>query len=109
MDTLDRAIGQALNYHERCWDAELHRLRGEFLRLQGADPADAEAAFLRSIEIARAQQTLVYELRSAVSLARLWGEQGRQVEGKQLLVPILGRFTEGQTTADFQSAQFLFS
>jgi tetratricopeptide (TPR) repeat protein len=111
LKVIEQALSEALNNQERCWDAELHRLRGEFLLFPAPTSADigafAEAAFLRSLEVARKQQALVFELRSAVSLARLWDSQQRPLEGKQLLVPILGRLTEGYDSLDAQAARSL--
>jgi DNA-binding SARP family transcriptional activator len=111
LKVIEQAMSEALNNQERCWDAELHRLRGEFLLFQGANMAEAsafaEAAFLRSLEIARSQHALAFELRAAVSLARLWYEQQRPLEAKQLLNPILNRYTEGYASKDIQSARIL--
>jgi predicted ATPase/DNA-binding SARP family transcriptional activator len=111
LTVIEQAMGEALNNQERCWDAELHRLRGEFLLFQSANAADAaafaEAAFLRSLEIARMQHALAFELRTAVSLGRLWHAQQRPLEAKRLLIPILDRFTEGRSSQDAQSARSL--
>jgi predicted ATPase/DNA-binding SARP family transcriptional activator len=111
LTVIEQAMSEALNNQERCWDAELHRLRGEFLLFQDANVVDAagssEAALLRSVEIARKQHALAFELRAALSLARLWQSQQRSLEGKRLLAPILSRFTEGQHSQDIQSARSL--
>jgi predicted ATPase/DNA-binding SARP family transcriptional activator len=111
LTVIEQAMSEALNNQERCWDADLHRLRGEFLLFQGENEAEAaaiaEAAFLRSMEIARTQHALAFELRAAVSLARLWYERLRPLEGKQLLTPILNRYTEGSDSQDIQSARSL--
>jgi DNA-binding SARP family transcriptional activator len=109
LTVIENAMSHALNHNERCWDAELHRLRGEILWVQGADLSDVEAAFLRSLEIARTQQALAFELRSATSLARFWISQKRQSEGNKILHPLLDRYTEGLNTPDYQSAQILVS
>jgi hypothetical protein len=111
LELIEQAISEALNNQERCWDAELHRLRGEFLLSRDADSTEgavsAEAAFQRSLEIARLQGALSLELRAAVRLARLWSLKQRPLEVKQLLNPILKRFTEGYGTQDVQSARSL--
>ncbi len=108
---IDRAISEALNNHERCWDAELHRLRGELILAQGGNTSDgqlsAETAFQRALEIARTQQTPALELRAATSLARLWHRQGRSADVKPFLGPILNQFSEGRNTQDIQAAQTL--
>ncbi len=83
--------------------AELLRVKGELLRLNG-DANAAEACFRYSIEWARQQDVLSWQLRAAISLARLHRQQGRMAEARDLLVPILGRFTEGFGTADLQAA-----
>jgi predicted ATPase len=101
------AVAQA---HDECWwDAELHRLRGEFLLLDGAEASDGEAAILRAIEIARSQQAKSLELRAAMSLARLWSIQKRGGEAKRLLGDVYNWFTEGFETPDLQAARFLLA
>ena len=57
--------------------------------------------------MAQAQQAKTYELRAATSLARLWGEQGRRAEARELLAPVYGWFTEGFDTADLKNAKAL--
>jgi len=88
------------------WDAELHRLEG--IALFGLDRlGEAQAAFQEALRIARRQQARSYELRAATSLARLWGEQGRRAEARELLAPVYGWFTEGFDTADLKGAKAL--
>jgi predicted ATPase len=93
---------------ERCWGAELQRLQGE-LRLQQAVPEalQAEACFRQALDVARRQQAKSLELRAAMSLARLWQQQGKQAEAQALLAPVYGWFTEGFDTADLQEAKAL--
>ncbi len=67
----------------------------------------AEAAFMRSLEIARAQSALSWELRSATSLARLWRDQGRHEDAHRLLSDVVDRFDEGLATADVVAARGL--
>ena len=92
--------------NERWWEAEIHRLKGVLLLSQGKI-ADSEPCFERSIRIARRQQAHSLELRAATSLARLWGEQGRRAEARELLAPVYGWFTEGFDTADLKDARAL--
>ena len=90
----------------RQWEAELHRLEG--VALSGLNRLDeGQRAFETALRIARQQQAKAYELRAATSLARLWGEQGRRNEARELLAPIYGSFTEGFDTADLKEAKTL--
>jgi predicted ATPase len=105
---LDDALAKAATSGERGWDAEIHRLRGELTgRLAHPDPAKAEDSFHTALVIAREQGTRGYELRAATSLARLWREQGRRGDARELLAPLYGWFTEGFDTADLKDAKAL--
>jgi class 3 adenylate cyclase/tetratricopeptide (TPR) repeat protein len=90
----------------RQWESEFQRLAGMALcglnRLE-----DAEHAYQEALRVARAQKAKAYELRAAMSLARLWGEQGRRTEARELLTPVHGWFTEGFDTADLKEAKKL--
>jgi predicted ATPase/class 3 adenylate cyclase len=93
---------------ERYYEAELHRLQGELLRVRSPDnQSEAEACFHQAIAIARSQQAKSWELRAATSLARLWQSQGKCQEGRELLVPVYEWFTEGFDTADLRDAKAL--
>jgi predicted ATPase len=88
--------------------AEASRLQGEFLLRQAVpDTAQAEACLHQALAIARHQQAKAWELRAAMSLARLWQQQGKRAEARALLAPIYGWFTEGFDTADLQEAKAL--
>ena len=105
---LDDALAKAAVSGERGWNAEIHRLRGELTaRLPHPDPAKAEESFRTALAIAREQGTRGYELRAATSLARLWREQGRRGDARDLLAPVYGWFTEGFDTADLKEAKRL--
>ncbi len=104
---IDEALAEARTHNERWWDAELHRLRGESLLMHGADASDAEAALLRAIEIARAQQARSLELRATMSLARLWIAQKRSDNARRRLKDVYSWFTEGFETPDLQAARLL--
>ena len=105
---LDNALAQAAVSAARGWDAEIHRLRGELTaQLPYSDPAKAEDSLRTALAIAREQGTRGFELRAASSLARLWREQGRRTEARDLLAPVYGWFTEGFDTADLKEAKAL--
>jgi len=107
--SIDEALAEARAHNERWWDAELHRLRGEFLLMHGADTSDGEAAILRAIEIARSQQAKSLELRATISLARLWITQNRVDDARRRLGDVYSWFTEGFETPDLQAAQLLLA
>jgi tetratricopeptide (TPR) repeat protein len=93
---------------EHVWDADLHRLAG--LALVGCNRLDeGQSALQEALQVARQQQAKSFELRTATSLARLWGEQGRRAEAGELLAPVYGWFTEGLDTADMKEAAALLS
>jgi predicted ATPase len=69
--------------------------------------AEAEARFQQALDVARRQEAKSPELRAAMSLARLWQQQGKRTEAYDLLAPIYGWFTEGFDTADLQEARAL--
>jgi predicted ATPase len=90
------------------YEAELHRIKGELLLRQAVpDVPQAEACFQQALTVARRQQAKSYELRAAVSLSRLWQQQGQQAEACALLAPIYGWFTEGFDTPDLREAKVL--
>jgi len=110
---IDEAVTQlddALPTVERtgvCWlAAELHRHKGQMLLRQGHSEV-AEELFRRALRIAVEQEAKLWELRAAVSLARLRRDQGRRAEARDLLAPIYGWFTEGFDTADLIDAKAL--
>ena len=88
-------------------EAELHRLEGEALLAGAGTPSEAEKAIEQAIDVARRQNAKSWELRGAMSLARLRRQQGRPQEAAALLAPILAWFTEGFDTADLQAARTL--
>jgi predicted ATPase len=95
-------------HEERWWEAEVARLRGVLLLQQtGMPQAEAETWFQRALDVARRQQAKSLELRAAMSLSRLWQQQGKQTEARELLAPVYGWFTEGFDTADLQDAKAL--
>ncbi|MCB8822829.1 adenylate/guanylate cyclase domain-containing protein [Microvirga rosea] len=105
---VNQAIADVRQCHEGWCEAELLHLRG--LVLRAADPTarrTAERSLLLAIEKAREQRAKAWELRAAASLARIWSDQGRRIEARDLLAPVCNWFTEGFDTADLRDARFL--
>jgi predicted ATPase len=93
---------------ETLCEAEVHRVAGEIALLSlERDVAKAEAYFERALAVARQQQARSWELRAAMSMARLWRDQGKQQQARELLAPIYGWFTEGFDTRDLKDAKTL--
>lgn len=126
--TVDRALAWVERTGVRVMAAEVWRMRGELLLLarnrppapgdrQPAPPlasrppssGEAEACFHHALEMARGQEARWLELRAAVSLARLWGSEGRHKEARELLAGISGWFTEGFNTVDLAEARALLA
>jgi len=105
-----RTIEEALtvNPAERYWRPETLRLRGHIRRRQSEEEL-AEADFRDAIALAREMSARAWELRATTSLARLWRDQGRRAEARDLLAPIYGWFTEGFATPDLKEAKALLS
>jgi predicted ATPase/DNA-binding winged helix-turn-helix (wHTH) protein len=104
---VDRALARVERGGE-VWNlAELLRLKGEFLLQEAGDQSisAAEKCFFRALDVARQQGALFWELRSALSLARLRVRQGRPDDARPILAPVYGRFTEGFETADMRAAR----
>ena len=93
---------------QHAWDAELYRLGGAAC-LADADADESQRYFDQALRVARQQQAKSYELRTATSMARFWGEQGRRSEARELLQPIYAWFTEGLDTANLQDAKALLA
>jgi len=107
-----RCIGEAMTAveatKERWCEADIHRIAGNVALLSPErDVRKAEAYFERALSVARAQQAKSWELRAAMSLARLWRDQGKVSEARELLAPVYGWFTEGFDTRDLKEAKAL--
>ena len=108
-----RCIGETMTAAETTkqtlWEAEIHRTAGEIeLMSPEPDASKAEACFERALSVARAQQAKSWELRTAMSMARLWRDQGKRDRARELLAPVYGWFTEGFDTLDLKEAKALF-
>jgi len=110
VQTLAEALALVHQTQERFHAAELYRLQGEFVLACAAEQhAQAETCFRQALDIARHQHARSWELRAAVSLARLWQQQGKCTEARELLAPVYGWFTEGFETVDLQEAKTLLA
>jgi adenylate cyclase len=97
---------------ERCYEAELYRLKGELMLSRtrtNASVRAAESCFEQALATARQQEARSLELRAALSLARLYRDDGRHVMAHDLLIPIYERFDEGFDTADLREARDLLN
>jgi predicted ATPase len=94
----------------RWWEAEVYRLQGALLlQLPSPDGPQAEACFHQALKVARLQQARALELRAALSLSRLWQQQGQRAAARDLLAPLYAWFTEGLDTPDLQEAKTLLA
>jgi predicted ATPase len=110
LEVLAEALSVVHNKGEQYYEAEIYRLTGELLLACSADQhAAAEASFQQALVVARAQQAKSWELRAAVSLGRLWQQQGQRAKAHELLAPIYRWFTEGLDTPDLQEAKMLLA
>jgi predicted ATPase len=93
---------------ESWYEIDIHRIAGE-IALKSPEPnaAEAEAYFERALAVARQQQAKSWELRAAMSMARLWRSQGKTQQAREQLAPVYGWFTEGFDTLDLKEAKVL--
>jgi predicted ATPase len=111
-DAAWRCIGEAMTAvettKERLWEAEVNRMAGEIALKSPEQYAEkAREYFERALAVARKQQAKSWELRAAMSMARLWRDQGKRDEARELLAPVYGWFTEGFDTLDLKEAKGL--
>jgi predicted ATPase len=111
-DDAKRCISEAITAvettNERWCEAEVNRIAGEIALLSlEPDVAKAEMHFERALAVARDQQAKSWELRAATSMARLWRDQGKRRQARDLLTPVYGWFTEGFDTLDLKEAKAL--
>ena len=106
--SIDEALTLIDKTKERWFEAEVNRIAGEIaLKSPEPDAAKAEVYLERALAVARQQQAKSWELRAAMSMARLWRDQGKRVEARDLLAPVYGWFTEGFDTLDLKEAKAL--
>jgi class 3 adenylate cyclase/predicted ATPase/tRNA A37 threonylcarbamoyladenosine biosynthesis protein TsaE len=105
---IDEAMAKVERSQEKWCEAEVHRIAGEIaLKSLAPGPERAEAYFNHALAVARKQQAKSWELRAAMSMARLWRDQGKRAEARELLAPVYGWFTEGFDTLDLKEAKAL--
>jgi predicted ATPase len=105
---IDEAMAAVETAKETWCEAEVNRIGGEIALLSPEpDLAKAEAYFARALAVAREQQAKSWELRAAMSMARLWRDQGKWNEARKLLAPVYGWFSEGFDTRDLKEAKDL--
>ena len=106
--SIDEAVTVVETTKESMFEAEINRIAGEVeLKSPERDAAKAEGYFERALAIARQQQAKSWELRAAMSLARMWRDQGKVQQARELLAPVYGWFTEGFETCDLREAKAL--
>ena len=109
-DLLTEALRIVDRTQERWFEAELHRLRAEALLASSpSGSSEAEASLSHALAVAREQEARFWELRVATSMARLWRDQGKGTDARELLAPVYGRFTEGFDTRDLKEAAALLA
>ncbi len=104
--TVQEGLEVASATGEHVWDADLHRIRGAVLLAENKTD-EGRASLEEALRVAREQRARAYELRAATSLARLWRNQGRRAEARDLLGPIYDWFTEGFDVPDLREAKAL--
>jgi adenylate cyclase len=110
--TLDETLSSVAKTGEHHWEAELYRLKGELILMQGEKMGaeaslTAENSFQHAIEVAHRQQARSWQLRATTSLARLWRQQGRVDEAREMLAAIYDWFSEGFDSTDLVEARTL--
>src|SRR5262249_15773721 len=105
---IDDAIAKVERSNEKALEAEVNRIAGEVaLKSPAPDTQKAEKHFERALSVARHRQMKSFELRAAMSIARLWRDQGKLQQARELLAPVYGWFTEGFDTLDLREAKAL--
>ena len=104
---VDHAVNTGQGPASGQYVAEIHRLRGVFLKSLGSPAEEVERALRTAIEIAEKQGALLLKLRASTDLARLWRDQGKVQQARELLAPVYGWFTEGFDTRDLKEAKAL--
>jgi class 3 adenylate cyclase/tetratricopeptide (TPR) repeat protein len=107
LELIDHGLAIVSHNSERFFEAELYRLKARALLVRGAPNAEVESLLDQALQTAHGQQARSLELRAATDLARLWRDQGKRIEARDVLSSIYGRFTEGFETRDLKDAKEL--
>ena len=106
--TLETALKTVDVTGENWFAAELYRMKGDWMIACGHEqPGEMELCYQRAIEIAKQQSAKMWQLRAVMSMARVWRDQGKRNEARDLLAPVYGWFTEGLDTLDLKEAKTL--
>jgi tetratricopeptide (TPR) repeat protein len=108
-ELIDHGFSIVSHNSERCFEAELYRLKARAMLMRGASDAEAESLLDQALRIARGQQARSLELRAATDLAKLWMQQGKNAEALDVLASIHSRFTEGFDTRDVKEAKVILA
>jgi predicted ATPase len=104
---VDHAVNAGEGPASGLYVSEVHRLRGTFLKSLGSPVEEVQCALRTALQIAEEQGAYLLKLRAAMSLARLWRDQGKVQQARELLAPVYGWFTEGFDTRDLKEAKAL--
>jgi class 3 adenylate cyclase/tetratricopeptide (TPR) repeat protein len=105
--TVAAALAISAQLAQPFWDSDLQRLDGDLILATSGTPEEAAARYQEALDIARVQKAKSFELRAATSLARLWRDNGKRAEARDLLAPLYAWFTEGFDTGDLKDAKAL--
>ena len=104
---VDHALNTGQGPASGLYVSEVHRLRGTFLKSLGSPAEEVERALRTALQIAEEQGAFLLKLRASTTLARLWRDQGKPQQARELLTPVYGWFTEGFDTRDLKEAKAL--
>ena len=105
LEVIDQGLAIVSHNSERFFEAELYRLKAGALLMRGAAHSEVEALLDQALRTARGQEARSLELRAATDLARLWIEQGKRAEARDIIASVYGRFNEGFETRDLREAK----
>jgi class 3 adenylate cyclase/tetratricopeptide (TPR) repeat protein len=105
LEVIDQGLAIVSHNSERFFEAELYRLKAGALLMRGAAHSEVEALLDQALRTARGQEARSLELRAATDLARLWIEQGKRTEARDIIASVYGRFNEGFETRDLREAK----